>query len=223
MPAKPATATAIFDVDVSDLWDRAQEMADATPLYRNSIKGKAANEVAAMGKLVGMRHLRECGVDYRRWETNLYDCVFRTPILDDEGTKREFARSAHGMRDLGVDKDTFETIKFRTKERKGTPKPHYDCSVPEHMRTDSTPDWHFFISLVSDGGTGEGTKRFTSAWLLGSIHNADLALRGKLWTPNEVDENGWRAKTPMWNVAVGDLVPPQDVYIRSVRPRRDAN
>ena len=116
----------------------------------------------------------------------------------DEGKVNHDLRTAHGTMDV------------KTKERTVMPQPHYDCTVPDYVGDAQKPDWYVFVSLLSD--RGEGCRRFTRAWVLGTIRRDLFYKEASEWSPENVDvSNGWKPTIRCWNVPVSSLRPPKQV------------
>ena len=97
-------------------------------------------------------------------------------------------------------------IDVKTKERTVAPKPYYDCTVPAYNHEHQKPDTFIFVSLLSKP---KGSRRFSSAWILGSISYKQLTQKAKLWKAGEVDpNNGWSATIDCYNVPISLLKPP---------------
>jgi hypothetical protein len=111
---------------------------------------------------------------------------------------------------IGYDLSTAHgTFDVKAKERKVPPRPYYECTVPDYVREAQKPDWYLFVSLTS--GLGTGVRRFTEAWVLGTISGVDFDRLAVLWEPGKTDSNGWGATVPCWNVKVSSLRPPRTV------------
>jgi hypothetical protein len=170
----------MIEVEVASLLDEAQHRAESVGALDQSMRGMQANQVGALGELVGIRLLREREVSF----TEVY-CV---------GYDVEF-----------IDNGVSRTMEFKTKERTVAPLEHYDCTIPLYNHEVQRPDYYFFISLLSSGKSDD-IRRFTKAYILGVITLGELESIGKRWTPQQVDEsNNWRPTIDCLNVKVSDL------------------
>lgn len=146
-----------------------------------SIRGHQANQVGALGELIGMEHLRKCGVQYEEKFVQEYDVIF----------------------------NKIYTLEFKTKERTVVPQAHYDCSAPYYNHEIQRPDYYMFMSLVSSDARSMDMKRFTRAFILGSIDRKSFDEKSTLWTKDHTDaSNGWKPTKDVYNVLVSDLQPP---------------
>lgn len=172
----------IISVDVSGLLNRAQARAEAQGELRGSMRGMQANQVGALGELVGIEYLAERGVRYEEVFNTAYDLRF-----DSNGESK--------------------TLEFKTKERRVAPLQHYDVTVPAYNHEHQRPDYYFFISLESTGKSDD-IRRFTRAYLLGIIGLEAFEAKAQRWTPEQVDaSNNWQPTIECLNVKVRDLLP----------------
>lgn len=160
------------------LWRIAEERAAAMPVYAGSHRGRAANQVGALGEVVFEHFLEKSGIPYTaRYETT---------------------------EDLLVCGDTLEV---KTKDRTVRPKQCYDCSVPLYNHDHQRPNRYVFVSLLRQrNDTRESITRFSKAWLLGWCTLERLDQVGVQWNANETDpSNGTTFWTSCVNIAVRDL------------------
>ena len=173
----------MLEVPVLHLLDEAQERAARTPIYDLTIRGESANQVGALGELLGMEHLRRCGVPFEEVFIREYDVIF----------------------------DGMYSLEFKTKERTVVPQPYYDCSAPYYNHDLQRPDYYMFISLVSTDSRSTDIRRFTRAFILGSIDRDTFDQKATLWTKDQIDtSNGWKPTRDVYNVLISDLQPPVD-------------
>lgn len=171
----------MIEVPVAHLLDEAEFRASQLPVYEMSIRGDAANQVGCLGELVGMEHLRRCGVEFEEVFVREYDVLFNNR----------------------------HTLEFKTKERTVVPQPHYDCSAPFYNHELQRPDYYLFISLLSTNSRSSDISRFTKAYILGSIDRETFDRKALLWTKDQIDtSNGWKPTKDVYNVLVSDLQPP---------------
>jgi len=171
----------MLQIDITGFHSIAQQKADSMPVYRGSMRGKKANEAGCMGELAALRYFDMCGLDYTNKANG-------THIIDSE----------------------YGTFNAKTKERTVAPKDYYECSVQKSSRgAQNIPDWYIFISLMSEKSV-KGCKRFTRAWVLGTITAPDFYNAAKVITPGQKNQgNGWSAKIPCYNICISDLRPPK--------------
>lgn len=173
----------MLEVPILHLLDEAQDRASQVE-YDLTIRGPQATQVGCLGELIGMEHLRRCGVPYKEVFTQEYDVIFN-----------------------GV-----YTLEFKTKERTVVPQPHYDCSTPYYNHGFQRPDYYMFISLLSTNPKSEDIRRFTRGFILGSIDRETFDRKATLWTKNQIDSsNGWKPTRDVYNVLVSDLQPPREM------------
>jgi hypothetical protein len=177
------TSTAeIVAVDVADLLSAAQARAELQGELNGSMRGMQANQVGALGELVGMQYLANRGVEYEEVFSTAYDLRF----------------TGNGGS---------QTLEFKTKERTVAPLSSYDVTVPAYNHEHQRPDYYFFISLHSSGKSDD-IRRFTRAYILGIIGLKDFDAKATRWTPDQVDEsNNWKPTIECLNVKVRDLLP----------------
>lgn len=171
----------MIEVEISDLYEKAQARSDATPEWKRSMRGRPANEVGALGELVSMRFLTAIGVDW----------TDETVINHDLNS-------------------TIGTIDVKTKERTVTPKPHYECTVPQYVKTHQKPDWYAFVSLTAPDKSIEGVRRFSQGWMLGFMEVEYFDRLATLWEPGMKDtSNDYEPHIPHYNVFVNECIAPQ--------------
>lgn len=177
------TSTAeIVAVDVADLLSAAQARAELQGELNQSMRGMQANQVGALGELVGMQYLANRGVEYEEVFSTAYDLRF----------------TSHGET---------KTLEFKTKERTVAPLSSYDVTVPAYNHKHQRPDYYFFVSLESSGKSDD-IRRFRRAYILGVIGLQDFEAKAQRWTPDQVDaSNNWKPTIECLNVKVRDLLP----------------
>lgn len=176
------TDAQLVAVDVADLLSAAQTRAELKGELKLSMRGMQANQVGALGELVGMRYLANRGVDYTGIFSTAYDLKFQS-------------------------RGETKTLEFKTKERTVAPLSSYDVTVPAYNHDHQRPDYYFFISLLSSGKSDD-MERFTAAYILGVIGLKDFEAKATRWTPDQVDPtNNWRPTIECLNVKVSDLLP----------------
>jgi hypothetical protein len=174
------TTGQILTVGVSDLLDEAQRRAEDVGTLKDSMRGMQANQVGALGELVGMRYLQDRGVSYDEVFSTEYDLRLRGHYTD-------------------------KTLEFKTKERTVSPLESYECTVPVYNHAHQRPDFYFFISLESSGKSND-IRRFTAAHILGMISFANFEKKAKRWNPGDTDTtNNWQPSIECLNVKVLDL------------------
>lgn len=171
----------MIEVPLDGLHGPAQRRADGVPELRRSMRGRAGNEVGAMGELVAFRYLSALGV----------------PLVEDSTVD-------HDAVVAGL------TVDVKTKERTVPPLPHYECSVADYNAEQQRPDVYLFVSLLREGPAREGCSRFVRGWVLGTLTRSRLDELGVPWTPSMSDgANGWTPTIPCRNVRVEQLSPPR--------------
>ena len=161
------------------LWRRAEERALAMPIYVGSHRGKAANQVGALGEVLFEHLLEQHGIPFvQKYETT---------------------------EDLEVFGDT---IDVKTKDRTVRPELGYDCTVPLYNHEHQRPSRYVFASLLrARGDERESIGRFTKAYLIGWC-TLERMETGKVWEADEVDpSNGTRFWTACKNLYLSDLSP----------------
>jgi len=177
------------EVTLERYLDAAQARAEAVGELTRSMRGAQANQVGALGELIGMDYLRSCGVEIEEVFNTRYDV--RVKINGD-----------------------WKTLEFKTKERTVVPQPHYDCTVPAYNHDHQRPDFFLFISLLSSGKSDQIT-RFGRAFILGSITWERFQDCATPWSPNQTDlSNGWTPTIECYNVPISHLAPPleREIY-----------
>lgn len=159
------------------LWRRAQDRADGMPIYGNSHRERAANQVGALGEVVVER---------------LFE-VYSIP----------FEQAYETTQDLVV---SGQTIDVKTKDRTVRPLPGYECSVPLYNHEHQRPDIFIFVSLQRDRNDRLPTvERFKRAFVLGWCTLEELD-RGRVWRAGETDPaNGTTFWTDCKNIYIKDL------------------
>lgn len=179
------TKEQIIEMEVSGFLSPAKSRAEQMGALKLSMRGMEANQVGALGELVGMQHLRNAGVDFREVFSTTHDIEF-------------------------IHNGQVRTLEFKTKERTVTPEIHYDCTVPKYNHSYQRPDYYLFISLQSTGKSND-INRFTKAFILGSITREVFDEVAKPWTPKQVDTtNNWSPTIDCLNVSISQLAPPTE-------------
>lgn len=162
----------------SALWRRAEERASAMPVYPGSHRGKAANQVGALGEVIFEDFLERQGIAF----------VPRYQTTED-------------LEVLG------DTIDVKTKDRTVRIEPHYDCSVPLYNHEHQRPSRYVFVSLLRNRSDVRSTlNRFTKGFLVGWCTLERLESIGKQWNASETDPaNGTTFWTACMNIAVQEL------------------
>lgn len=108
---------------------------------------------------------------------------------------------------------SFENIKLeiKTKERRGSPKPEYDCSIAKY-NTKQQCDWYFFVSIDNN---------HNYAWLLGAEKKADYFAKAREYKKGDIDpSNGFVFKADCFNVAISELSSPEDFRAAIINEKR---
>lgn len=175
----------IIEIGVQEFLYPAKMRAEQMGALKLSMRGIEANQVGALGELLGMQHLRNVGVEYREVFSTTHDVEF-------------------------IHNGQVKTLEFKTKERTVTPEEHYDCTVPKYNHSHQRPDYYLFISLLSTGKSGD-IRRFTNGFILGSITRKVFDQVAKPWTPKQVDAtNNWSPTIECYNVPIIQLSPPTE-------------
>jgi hypothetical protein len=179
----------MIEVSVERYLDVAQARSEILGELDRSMRGTQANQVGALGELIGMDYLRSCGVEIEEVFSTSYDVRVK------------------------IDGD-WKTLEFKTKERTVVPQPFYDCTVPAYNHDHQRPDFFLFISLVSSGKSDQ-IRRFSRAFILGSITLERFEELATPWSPSQTDQsNGWTPTIDCYNVPISHLAPPleRDIY-----------
>ena len=172
------TTEQILTVPVDDLLEEADLRAKFQGELKDSMRGMQANQVGALGELVGMRYLSGRGIKYEEVFCTEYDLR-----LTDSNT----------------------TLEFKTKERTVAPLDSYECTVPVYNHDHQRPDYYFFVSLQSSGKSDD-IRRFTAAHILGMISFANFEKKAQRWNPSDTDlSNNWKPSIECLNVKITDL------------------
>ena len=164
------------------IYDEAQRRAELLPVFNNSHRKKAANQIGCLGEVIAEEWMREKGITY-------------IPELD---------QTTH---DYKISNNL--TLDVKTKDRTIKPKLVYDNSAPLYNHSHQKPDHFLFISLERDkNNKSDDISRFHTAYIVGSISYEELDLIGIPFLKNETD---WRNGTKFWtdclNVEMWQLVP----------------
>jgi len=158
----------------------AQVRADKLPVYQNSHRGKAANQIGCLGEVIS-----------EHW-FSMRDVTF-API---HITKHDYKI------------DNRLSLEVKTKDRTVLPKIDFDCSLPLYNHDHQQADLYLFISLIRDRDDNSNRiERFTDAFILGSIFLSEIDAIGIPFLEGEKD---WRNGTKFWtsclNVEMGQLI-----------------
>jgi len=156
----------------------AQQLIDLRPIYRNSHRGPAANEVGCLGEAVVQRVAKEHGIPLRSVFLTTHD--FELPDR--------------------------RTIEVKTKDRTVVPQPHFDCSVPDYVADHQNADFYIFVSLQRQRSKVEGLRRFHTAHIVGVASPALIRARGRLMDAGVTDVNGTTFWTACRNIPISGLV-----------------
>lgn len=177
------TKQEIIEIGVQEFLNPAKMRAEQMGALKLSMRGHEANQVGALGELVGMQHLRNVGVEFREVFSTTHDIEF-------------------------IHQGEVKTLEFKTKERTVTPEEYFDCTVPKYNHTHQRPDYYLFISLLSTGKSGD-IKRFQKAFILGSMTRDQFDKEAKPWDTKQVDtSNNWSPTIDCFNVPIIKLAPP---------------
>lgn len=179
----------MIKVSVERYLDTAQTRSELLGELNRSMRGTQANQVGALGELIGMDYLRACGVEIEEVFSTSYDVRVK------------------------ID-GSWKTLEFKTKERTVVPQPFYDCTVPAYNHDHQRPDYFLFISLLSSGKSDD-IRRFSKAFILGSITLERFEELATAWSPTQTDEsNGWTPTIKCYNVPISHLAPPleREIY-----------
>lgn len=163
----------------SHLWRQAQDRADGMPIYGNSHREKAANQVGALGEVAVERLLAVHSIPFEQAYETTQDLI------------------VHG-----------QTIDVKTKDRTVRPLPGYECSVPLYNHDHQRPDIFIFVSLQRDRGDDRITiDRFRRAFVVGWCTLAAIDS-ARVWRAGETDPaNGTKFWTDCKNIYIKDLRP----------------
>jgi hypothetical protein len=170
-----------------ELWSLAVERAATKPVYANSHRKRAANELGCLGEVAA----------------ELWMIREKVSFSDETSCTTHDYRLANGA-----------TVDVKTKDRTVPPLATYDCSVPAYNHSHQLPDYYLFVSLQRDKAypLPASIRRFTHAYILGGISLAQLESKGRRWNANEVDPaNGTCFWTACINVRINQLEPPAKV------------
>lgn len=154
--------------------------ASQIPIYENSHREEAANQVGCLGEVLAEYWFRINSVSY----------------ADERDKTTHDYRFANG-----------KTIDVKTKDRTVEPQPRYDCSIPLYNHQHQRPDYYLFISLVRDKeGKTNDIRRFNKGYILGGANIGYLDRYGKHWKKDQVDPaNGTKFWTDCINIKIKDL------------------
>ena len=168
------------------IWDETNKRADALPIFKNSHRALAANQVGCLGEVIVEWWLKFEEIDF-------------TPELTE--TTHDY-RLAFGT-----------TFDVKTKDRTVKPRPDYDCSIPLYNHEHQQPDYYVFVSLQRNkSNPSESSARYHTAYILGGLNQHQLGIHGKEWKKGEVDpSNGTKFWTACKNVKVNQLITCDDI------------
>lgn len=167
-----------------DMWALADERASTKPIYKNSHRGIAANQLGCLGEIAAEYWMLREKIDF---------------VNESSRTTHDY-RLHNGIR-----------IDVKTKDRTVPPLPRYECSVPEYNHEHQLPDYYLFVSLERDKSFGRSTdiRRYKFAYVLGAIRRQVLDEKGRRWETDQVDPaNGTRFWTACINVRISQLERP---------------
>ena len=174
----------LIEVELTPYLEAAQSRAQTLGELDRSMRGLQANQVGALGEIIGMDYLRACGLEIEEVYSTSYDIRVN---LDGQ----------------------WKTLEIKTKERTVAPLPHYDCTVPAYNHSHQRPDFFLFISLLSSGKSDQMT-RFQTGYILGSISLEKFDKLATAWNPTQTDNsNGWTPTIECFNVQISQLEPPK--------------
>jgi hypothetical protein len=174
----------MIEVELTPYLEAAQTRSEQVGELDRSMRGLSANQVGALGELIGVDYLRACGLEVEEVYSTSFDVKVNL-----EGN--------------------WKTLEFKTKERTVVPQPHYDCTVPAYNHLHQRPDFFLFISLLSSGKS-EQITRFQTGYILGSISLEKFDKLATAWNPTQTDEsNGWTPTIECYNVPISNLEPPK--------------
>jgi hypothetical protein len=173
----------MIEVNLEPYLEAAQARSEELGELKGSMRGTQANQVGALGELIGLDYLRSCGLQVEEVFSTSYDVA-----VNIDGKPK--------------------TLEFKTKERTVVPQPFYDCTVPAYNHSHQRPDYFLFISLLSSGKSDDIT-RFSRGFILGSITLERFEEVSTPWNPSQTDNsNGWKPTIECHNVSISQLAPP---------------
>jgi hypothetical protein len=175
----------LLEINLENYLEAAQARAEEVGTLDRSMRGLQANQVGALGELIGLDYLRGLGFEVEEIFSTKFDVRVKV-----EGE--------------------WKTLEFKTKERTVIPQPSYDCTVPAYNHSFQRPDYFLFISLLSSGKS-EKITRFSKGFILGSISLERFEEIATAWDPSKTDtSNGWTPTINCYNVRIGELDPPKE-------------
>jgi hypothetical protein len=162
---------------------QAQTLSDTRPIYRQSHRGKEANDVGSLGEIIAIQWLAQNQIT-----TN-----------HDDVTTHDLSLPNH------------QTIEIKTKDRTVAPQPHYECSIPLYNHDHQQPHYYLFVSIQRNKQTTlTGINRYHTAHILGAASqkqvNENAITRDTGWTDKRNDTTFW---TACRNLTIKQLVNPQ--------------
>jgi hypothetical protein len=164
-----------------EIWSTAEAISNNLPIYANSHREKAANQVGSLGEVLAEYWFKLNSISF----------------------KDERHETTHDYRFANN-----KSIDVKTKDRKVIPLPDYDCSVPLYNHDHQRPDFYLFISLQMNRKDENSLdiRRFIKGYILGGANQQYLELRGKTWKKDEIDPaNGTKFWTDCINIRIKDL------------------
>lgn len=162
------------------MWIAAETISDNLPIYTKSHREKAANQVGSLGEVLAEYWfgLNSINFNDERFETT-HDYRFSNN----------------------------KTVDVKTKDRKVSPLPEYDCSVPIYNHEHQRPDYYLFISLQMErNDESENIRRFKKGYILGGANREYLEKFGKIWKKDQIDpDNGTKFWTDCINIRINQL------------------
>jgi len=161
------------------IFTQAEHRLKTLPIYKKSHRKNGANQTGVIGEIVAERWLTSQGVFYTEDKTTQYDL-----------------RLLNG-----------ETIDVKTKERRVMPRQSFDCSVAMYNKDFQRPDYYLFVSLRRDPkADSRDLRRFTHAYIIGAVNQAQLEAKGRLIPKDTEDSDNHMVNwTDMMNIFVENV------------------
>jgi hypothetical protein len=158
----------LLEINLENYLEAAQARAEEVGTLDRSMRGLQANQVGALGELIGLDYLRGLGFEVEEIFSTKFDVRVKV-----EGE--------------------WKTLEFKTKERTVIPQPSYDCTVPAYNHSFQRPDYFLFISLLSSGKS-EKITRFSKGFILGSISLERFEEIATAWDPSKTTINCYNVR-----------------------------
>ena len=144
------------------------------PIFNNSHRKQAANEVGVIGEVVVENYLRSNNVN----------------IIHDDLTTHDYRLRNN------------KTIDIKTKDRTVIPMDYYECSVPLYNHSHQRPNFYIFVSLLRNKNK-TGLERFIKAYIVGAATFADVEEKSTKWKAGQTDpSNGTTFWTDCLNLRI---------------------